>query len=980
MDNLPPFETRAAWGVFDPGFYRAQYAAALPEPEMSDDALVSFYHARGAAAGHSPNRFFAERWYVATHADVAAQIAEGAYSSGFAHYLAEGFRDRSPHWLFSDRYYRANNPDLTRTRLEQAGFANAYDHYLTNGDREFRAGHLFFDPKIFATSRPGEDLSQIGPFAAFLADLGEPGPPVRLSWYFDPEWYLATYPEVTGLISRDAYSCALEHFLYNPTPRAFSPSAHFSEDYYTSVHVDLLPAITAGQFRNGFDHFIQFGVFECRRPHPEIDLTDYFRSVEVQADIQNGLCRDVFAHYVSKAATGALSRPRISINEVVSREIFAASARHLRPIFARQKLDFTLSAPPSVSVIMVMFNKLDLTIAALDSLRRNFAGPIELILADSGSTDESRHVERYVDGAKIIRFNHNVGFLEACNAALGQVSGPVTLYLNNDILLQHGAVAAALRRLGSAESIGAVGGKIIRTNGALQEAGCIIWRDGSTEGYLRDADPNISEANFVREVDFCSGVFLAVKTDLLKQLGGFDVQFKPAYFEETDLCIRIQQAGYKIIYDPAITVIHQEYSSGDSAIATVMMAQNSPKFRLKNQQFLRTRYPRNADLLVQARSPRGAGQRILFIEDRIPLRHLGSGFTRSNDIIATMAALGHHVTVFPIYRPIENIRDLYSDFPDTVELIHDRELPDLHRFLEQRSGYFDILWIARTHNAERLLDILMNASRHLPINRIVLDTEAVAAPRDATRDALRGKTSRRTLEKATQDELASAYFCQKIVAVNEQDATTIRSAGFTNVAILGHARAINPGATPFEQRAGLLFLGAIHDADSPNLDGLEWFAEHVLPILDTQLPEGVEITIAGTVSRRIDLSRLGGARRIVLAGQVEDLRGLYDRHRVFFAPTRYAGGIPFKLHEAASFGLPIVASEILADQLGWRNDVEILTAPTDASAFATQILRLYNDEAVWQSLRAAALGRLEAENNFAIYKDQITRILTEVAI
>jgi GT2 family glycosyltransferase/glycosyltransferase involved in cell wall biosynthesis len=981
LDNLPPFETRAAWGVFDPVFYRAQYAAVLPDPDMPDDALAAFYHAEGAAAGHSPNRYFAERWYVATHQDVAALIAEGAYPSGFAHYLAEGFRDRSPHWLFSDRYYRANNPDLTRTRLDQAGFVNAYDHYLANGDREFRAGHLFFDPKQFAATRPGEDLTRIGPFAAFLATLGEPGPPVRLSWYFDPEWYLATYPDVSAQIASGDYSCALEHFLYNPTPRAYSPSPHFSEAYYTSVHVDLLPAITGGQFRNGFDHFIQFGVFECRRPNPEIDLTDYFRSVEVQADIQNGLCRDVFAHYVSKAAAGALTKPRILINEVVSREIFSASARHLRPIFARQKLDFSLAAqPPAISVIMVMFNKLDLTIAALDSLRRNFAGPIELILADSGSTDESRHVERYVDGTKIIRFSHNVGFLEACNAALGQVTGPVTLYLNNDILLQHGAVAAALRRLASAESIGAVGGKIIRTNGALQEAGCIIWRDGSTEGYLRDADPNISEANFVREVDFCSGVFLAVKTALLKELGGFDTQFKPAYFEETDLCIRIHQAGYKIIYDPAITVIHQEYSSGDSAIANVMMAQNSPKFRLKNQQFLRTRYPRNADLLVQARSPRGAGQRILFIEDRIPLRQLGSGFTRSNDIITTMAALGHQVTVFPIYRPIENILDIYRDFPDTVELIHDRELPDLHKFLEQRSGYFDILWIARTHNAERLLDILMNASRHLPINRIVLDTEAVAAPRDLARDALRGKVSRRTLDKMTQDELASAYFCQKIVAVNEQDAATIRCSGFTNVAILGHARDLNPGATPFAERTGLLFLGAIHDADSPNLDGLEWFAEHVLPILDAQLPEGVEITIAGTVSRRIDLSRLGGARRIILAGQVQDLPGLYGRHRVFFAPTRYAGGIPFKLHEAASFGLPIVASEILGQQLGWRNEVELLTAPSDAAAFAAEIVKLYTDEALWQSLRNGALARLEAENSFETYKSQISQILADVSL
>lgn len=980
LDNLAPGGMRAAWCAFDPDFYRMQYAASLPDAEISDDGLEEFYRTEGIAKGHAPNRSFAERWYVATYKDVAAQITDGVFPSGFAHYVAEGFRDRSPHWLFSDRFYRANNLDLTRTRLDQAGFVNAYDHYLTAGDREFRAGHLFFDPKMFAAATPGEDFSHTGPFRHFLADGAKAGSAVRLSWYFDPEWYLAAYPDVIEQLALGHFSCALEHFLSNQTPRNYSPSPYFSEEFYTSVHVDLLPAIAAGQFRNGYDHFIQFGVFECRRPHPDIDLTAYFRSVDVQADIQNGLYRDVFAHYASKAATGALSKPRISISEAVTRELFAANARHLRPIFARQKLDFSLRDTPAISVIMVMFNKLDLTLAALASLRSNFAGPIELILSDSGSTDESRHVDRYVTGAKLIRFSHNVGFLEACNAALAEVSAPVTLYLNNDVLLRHGAIAAALRRLDSAETAGAVGGKIIRTNGVLQEAGCIIWRDGSTEGYMRDTDPNGPEANFVREVDFCSGVFLAVKTALLKQLGGFDPAFKPAYFEETDLCIRIQQAGHKVIYDPAITIIHQEYSSGDSSIATIMMAQNSPKFRSKNQQFLRTRYPRNADLLVQARSPRGHGQRILFIEDRIPLRHLGSGFTRSNDIIATMAGLGHHVTVYPIYRPIENVLDIYGDFPETVEIIHDRELPDLRNFIEQRSGYFDVLWIARTHNAERLLEILMSASRHLPINRIVLDTEAVAAPRDLARDALRGKVVKRTLEKSTQDELASAYFCQKIVAVNERDAATIRDAGYGNVAILGHARRLEPGSTPFQDRHGLLFLGAIHDQESPNLDGLEWFVEQVLPLLDAQLPDGAEITIAGYVNRRIDLSRLGGARRVVLAGQVENLADLYGRHRIFFAPTRYAGGIPFKLHEAASFGLPIVASAILAAQLGWSDGRELLASPVDPAAFAAQVLRLYEDAALWREIRDAALQRLAAENGFESYAEQISQILADVCV
>jgi len=976
LDSSLPTSRTAPWAVFDPAFYRARYAAALPDPHAPDDALNTYYHTTGAALGHSPNLFFAETWYRAAYKDAAAQIELGAFPSGFAHYLAAGWSDRSPHWLFSDRYYLACHPDLTRTRLQEAGFINAYDHFLSAGDREFRSPSLFFDPNMFAAARPGQDFSQTGPFATFLREAATTAATTRLSWYFDPEWYLNTYPQAAAQIAAGQYSCALEHYLFNPTPQKFDPSPHFSEDFYASVHVDIIKAIDSKQFRNGYDHFIQFGVFECRKPHPDIDLAAHFRAVEVQADIQNGSHRDVFAHYVAGAQSHARKPPRRAISEHLSRELFSARARHRRPLFARKKLDFSHESPPAISVIVVLYNQLDLTLTALDSLRRNFSGPIELILADSGSTDDSRHIERYVTGAKIVRFNHNAGFVESCNAALAHVTAPVTLYMNNDILLEYGAIEAALTRLAGDETIGAVGGKIIRTNGQLQEAGCIIWRDGGTAGYFRDGDPNAPEVNFVREVDFCSGVFLAVRTEPLKTRGGFDPAFKPAYFEETDLCIALRNDGYKIIYDPAIMIIHQEYSSSDSTIANHMMAQNHPKFRAKNKAFLKTRFPANPDLAIHARSPRTAGKRILFIEDRIPLRHLGSGFTRSNDILAAMASLGHQVTVFPIYRPVENLLNIFSDFPDTIEIIHDRELPDLPNFLEQRSGYYDIVWVARTHNALRLRGIFDSAARHLPA-RIILDTEAIAAPRDHARLMLRGQKPEIPLETAIETELAPAALAKTIVAVNAQDAATIRAAGYRHVAILGHAAPLCPTEKPFAERQGILFLGAIHDADSPNLDGLHWFIDQVLPILDPLLPEGAGITIAGTISRRIDLSALGQASRVILAGPVETLAPLYDRHRVFFAPTRFAGGIPFKLHEAAAHGLPIVTSDLLAAQLGWTGGIELLTAPTtDPAAFAHQLVRLYTQEPIWQSLRAAALTRLAAENTFDLYRNRLSQILT----
>lgn len=942
----------------------------------ADTAEVeAYYRDTGAAAGHSPNPYFDEAWYLATCRDVAALVAEGAFASGFAHYLAEGFQDRSPHWLFSERFYQFGNPDITRSRLDEARLINNYAHYLSFGDAEYRAGHVFFSPTAYAQSRPGETV--VTPFGDFVRGDCEAGSRVQLSCYFDPAWYLQTYPDVELAIKAGEFSCALQHYLCNNTPCAYNPNRYFSEVFYNSVHVDLIEPMALGQFRNGFDHFVQFGVFECRKPTPEIDLAAYFRAVDVQADIQNGLCRDVFAHYVNNLQRG--NAGEIEISEPVAKALFTQRAKSLRPLFSRYPVDFAYDGTPAISVVMVMYNQFDLTLNALDSVRRNYAGAIELILVDSGSADESRFAERYVTGAKFIRFNHNVGFVEACNAAFEIMSAEFVLLVNTDVLLERGAIAAALARLACADDIGAVGGKIIRSNGRLQEAGCIIWRDGSTEGYLRDADPNVPEANFVRDVDFCSGVFLALRSDVLRRLGGFDVTFKPAYFEETDLCIRLHEAGYRVVYDPAIMVTHLEYSSGDPVIAVNMMAQNQPKFVKKNRTFLRKKYPRNRDLLAHARALSLGGQRILFIEDRIPLRHLGSGFTRSNDIVRTMAALGAQVTLYPIYQPIETVLQMYRDFPDTVEIIHDRELKDLAEFIKARSGYFDVLWIARTHNAERLLDLLMSVSAHLPINRIVLDTEAVAASRDERRTAVLGKPVEMPLAEAVQKELASASFCQKIIAVNEIDAGIIRDSGFGDVRVLGHKQNLRPTARPFEARRGLLFVGAIHDQESPNLDALEWFAGAVLPLLDEQLPEDVEFTIAGYVNRRVDLTHLAKKRRVSLLGAVDDLTPLYDEHRVFVAPTRFASGIAFKLHEAASFGLPIVASTLLCEQVGWRGDEEILSGDiSDPAQFATQCVKLHSDAGLWTHIREAALARLAAENSPEIYRQTLSDILADL--
>ena len=70
-----------------------------------------------------------------------------------------------------------------------------------------------------------------------------------------------------------------------------------------------------------------------------------------------------------------------------------------------------------------------------------------------------------------------------------------------------------------------------------------------------------------------------------------------------------------------------------------------------------------------------------------------------------------------------------------------------------------------------------------------------------------------------------------------------------------------------------------------------------------------------------------------------------------------------KVHEAASFGLPIVATDLLRGQLGWNDGIDLLAADSaDAGRFADLVVMLHRDQALWHRLRDNALRRLRAEN------------------
>jgi glycosyltransferase involved in cell wall biosynthesis len=174
----------------------------------------------------------------------------------------------------------------------------------------------------------------------------------------------------------------------------------------------------------------------------------------------------------------------------------------------------------------------------------------------------------------------------------------------------------------------------------------------------------------------------------------------------------------------------------------------------------------------------------------------------------------------------------------------------------------------------------------------------------------------------------------------------------------------------------LLFVGAIYSETSPNADSMIWFLNDVFPKIQKKLGETIHVTIAG-VNKSSRVQKLAGPS-VHITGHLRDLSELYASARLFVAPTRFAAGLPHKIHEAAARGLPVVATPLLAGQLEWTE--RELAIAADAETFASRCCELYADPDQWLSKRNAALDRVRAECSPESFDKSVGDVLRAVGL
>ena len=643
-----------------------------------------------------------------------------------------------------------------------------------------------------------------------------------------------------------------------------------------------------------------------------------------------------------------------------------ARARLRAFLFSAARISFPAESAPAVSVVVPTFNQAHYTYLLLESLRAHTDVPFEVIVVDNASTDETASLLKRLDNARIQLNERNLGFGGACNLGARMARAESVCFLNSDTVVTPGWLRA-LTHTFEDRRCGAAAARLVHPDGRLQEAGSIIWQDGSTEGYGRGEDPFAPEYSYARPVDYGSAACLLVRRELFDTLGGFDDRYAPAYYEDADLCLRLRQAGWSIRYQPRATVFHLEFGSSGAGRAVALQQRQRATFIARWRDELADQRPSGSNVLW-ARDCRRS-RRVLVVDDRLPLSVLGSGFPRTRLLLDALVSLGYLATYLPRTDPTPH-EPVTSELQQAgIEVLH--SVGDIRAVLARRENLYDLAIVSRPHNAA-VIDLIREFNPAAPV---IYDAEAVGALRDARQALAQGRLlPAGELDDRVRAELTHVAAADLVMAVSPAECRVFKAVHpSTPVVVWGYPARVQPDLADFGRRSDVLFVGNL--STPPNADAVHQLLTDIFPRIRRELDARLFVVGATPTADALDAA-LAQTESVVLTGFVNDLAPVFATRRVFVAPHRFAAGIPIKVIEAMSHGVPCVVSPLLAEQLELTDGVEALVGE-NAADFAGKVVRLYRDRDVWNQIQQQALRWLRERSDPAAMQAQLGQWIEE---
>jgi O-antigen biosynthesis protein len=628
-------------------------------------------------------------------------------------------------------------------------------------------------------------------------------------------------------------------------------------------------------------------------------------------------------------------------------------------IYEAKHIGLKGSNKPLVSIIIPIYGQIGFTIRCLKSISLNLPKcSFEIIVIDDASKDNSLDILKLVKGIKVFKNATNRGFIYSCNFAAKKAKGDYLYFLNNDTQVTEGWLDHLIKTFKDFPGAGLVGSKLVYPNGKLQEAGGIIWKDGSAWNFGRYQDPNDPVFNYAREVDYCSGASIMIPKTIFNKMKGFDPYYSPAYCEDSDLALKLRSRGYRVIYQPLSTVVHFEgITSGKDMNSGVKSYQieNSKKLFQRWQKELKQRHLSGHD--VDYAKDRDYKYRVLVIDTLTPTPDQDAGSVTALNMMLLLKAMQFQITFIP--------EDNYSFIPKYTEFLQGLGIEALYlpyirnvkdHVIKQGSRY-NLVYLCRPYSTYPNLSDVIKYCKNAKFLYETADIHFIRLMRQAEISK-----DKNLIKIAKETEIKETHI------LNNVDASIIRSA--QELKMLHKKPTLKKAALYlfslimplqkteqfFSKRNGIVFIGGFNHR--PNVDAVLYFVNDVMPLVLSKKPD-LDIYIIGS-NAPVEIKKLA-TKNLHIVGFVEDLKPYLNKVRLSFVPLRYGAGVKGKIGTSMAAGLPVVTTSVGAEGMGVKNRRHCLIED-DPQSFAHAILKLYEDEKLWNNLRLN--GLFFVENHF----------------
>lgn len=472
---------------------------------------------------------------------------------------------------------------------EVADAVSCFDHWLL----AVRAGRLFDPLALVSLEYLAAQLGGDGPTASdtvlnWLVDwIRTPGRErdvARFSPYFDATWLEQSFLMRRNRPAGCLLSAARLGRFVDQSPHPLLQAPTGTADYFSRIRAYEIRFATAGydDIASLAPH-VDAAALARRFPTADADVGAPARSAFYRYALTagrrggDGLLATVSRDYVERFYPGLLAfcEARRGITDLDY--LWARWLRLLRvpvnyregaggnpAILSARDMDDLRRFDPRVgdrvraSFVVPSYGRDDLVLrCVLSAVQSGDVNGVEFVVAeDAPHLDAGWLLAYFLPFARILRNPENLGFLKNCNAAVERTAGEIVVLVNNDVVLHRDSLEETLDVFDSRPDAGVVGGLVLNQDGSIQENGGIVWQDGSAWNYHRNVARGDEYLFNRRESDYVSGCWFAVRRSLWQEIGGFDLRYAPAYYEETAFCMACRELGWKVFVNPHAVVTH----------------------------------------------------------------------------------------------------------------------------------------------------------------------------------------------------------------------------------------------------------------------------------------------------------------------------------------------------------------------------------------------------------------------------------------